>query len=75
MAGTTAGRKLKPNMIRVNIKLDKRHQEWLTSKVENALQEDGSKDNVSSYIFRLIEAEIERIEKEELYAQKRSGIS
>lgn len=67
-----AGRKRKPDMLRVNIKLHAEHKAWLEAQTEGRVLEDGSKDNLSAYLYRIIEAEIERIEATEALAEKRA---
>ena len=67
-----AGRKRKPDMLRVNIKLHAEHKAWLEEQTEGRTLEDGSKDNLSAYLYRIIEAEIERIEAAEALAEKRA---
>jgi hypothetical protein len=67
-----AGRKRKPDMIRVNIKLHEDHKAWLEAHTEGIVLEDGSKDTLSGYLYRLIEAEIERVEAAEALAEKRA---
>lgn len=67
-----AGRKRKLNLIRANIKIDVEHKAWLESRTEGAVLEDGSKDTLSGYLNRIIEAEIERIEAAEALTEKRA---
>lgn len=67
-----AGRKRKPDMLRVNIKLHAEHKAWLESRTEGRVLEDGSKDTLSGYLYRIIEAEIERVEAAEALAEKRA---
>lgn len=67
-----AGRKRKLNMIRANIKIDQEHKAWLESRTEGVVLEDGSRDTMSGYLYRIIEAEIERVEAQEALAEKRA---
>jgi len=67
-----AGRKRKPDMLRVNIKLHAEHKAWMEAQTEGRVLEDGSKDTLSGYLYRIIEAEIERVEAVEALAEKRA---
>ena len=67
-----AGRKPKPEMLRVNIKLHAEHKAWLEAQTETRVLEDGSKDTLSGYLYRIIEAERERVEAAEALAEKRA---
>lgn len=67
-----AGRKPKPEMLRVNIKLHAEHKAWLEAQTEGRVLEDGSKDTLSGYLYRIIEAERERVEAAEALAEKRA---
>lgn len=73
-SGDMAGRKAKPNLVRVNVKLDLEDQEWLKQQTEGRTLADGSKDDVSAYLRRLVSAERERVEALEALAEKRARL-
>lgn len=66
------GRKRKPDMLRVNIKLHAEHKAWLEARTQDRVLEDGSKDTLSGYLYRIIEEEIDRVEATEALAEKRA---
>jgi hypothetical protein len=55
-------------MLRVNIKLHAEHKAWLEAQTEGRVLEDGSKDTLSGYLYRIIEEEIGRVEDAALLA-------